>query len=318
LIVPIPIDGTAGLKSEWHPGGEGWASRIRNESGVYVGQVSYAFDKQRSAWIVAIDRGELKATAYEDLWHIGTPPDDIPPFVHLNDKPIKTSVMCPLRAGEQRLGILNFESTLHLRPTKTLTDEIKRIADSIALLMILKKAHQFQCDSTGKALGVLNECAKLPLTDKDRVFVASSAKGDASVTGIITRTLAEFDVEVAYWKTDTHLGNITDYLWKQISTSVIGVCYLSEPSEAGPHKYTDNRNVLFEAGMMHALSKNGEVMKGWIPIREKNSPPSPFDFNSENIVEVPRNSNFEINEDLLSATLRRLLKSENIPQSGTH
>lgn len=318
LLVPIPIDGRPGLKSEWHPGGEGWASSIRNESGDYNGQISYAFDKQRRAWMVAVDRNELRDTACEDLWNSGIPSEKIPAFVHLNDKPIKTSIMCPLRADEQRLGILNFESTIHLRPTKTLTEEIRRITDSIAYLLILKKAHQFQCESTGKALGVLDQSTRLPLTDKDRVFVASSGKGDAVVTGIITRTLAEFDVEVAYWKVDTHIGNIQDYLWNKISTSVLGVCYLSEPNERSSFRYTDNRNVLFEAGMMHALSKSGEVMKGWIPIREKDSPPLPFDFGSEKIVEVPRNSNFEINEDWLQATLRSHLKSANLPHSGTH
>jgi hypothetical protein len=93
---------------------------------------------------------------------------------------------------------------------------------------------------------------------------------------------------------------------------------MSEYTGGDRYKYTDNRNVLFEAGMMHALAKSGEVMKGWIPIREKDSPPSPFDFNSETIVEVPRDTNLEINEDLLSATLRKLLKSVGLPQLAAH
>ena len=42
--------------------------------------------------------------------------------------------------------------------------------------------------------------------------------------------------------------------------------------------YTDNSNVLFEAGMMHGKTDDvSDTPISWIPIREELSPETPFD-----------------------------------------
>jgi hypothetical protein len=71
----------------------------------------------------------------------------------------------------------------------------------------------------------------------------------------------------------------------------------------------DNPNVVFEAGMLHARTANNESgdggePTGWIPIREVDSPPAPFDFASERTVQVPRRADGAVNEDRLRDELR--------------
>lgn len=51
----------------------------------------------------------------------------------------------------------------------------------------------------------------------------------------------------------------------------------------------DNPNVIFEAGMLHALINSPDAPpSGWIPVREEDSPAAPFDFAAERIEKVPR------------------------------
>ena len=54
-------------------------------------------------------------------------------------------------------------------------------------------------------------------------------------------------------------------------------------------EYVDNPNVVFEAGMLHARTSVDETDKsgepcGWIPIREAESAPAPFDFSPSKIM----------------------------------
>jgi hypothetical protein len=59
--------------------------------------------------------------------------------------------------------------------------------------------------------------------------------------------------------------------------SRFGICYLSEPTSDGAHQWDDNKNVVFEAGMLHERTRshaeqNQGEPTGWIPIREEDSP----------------------------------------------
>jgi hypothetical protein len=61
--------------------------------------------------------------------------------------------------------------------------------------------------------------------------------------------------------------------------------------------------------MLHARTAagadtDGGEPAGWIPVREQKSPPSPFDFAAERIVQVPRNRAGDLNESQLREMLR--------------
>jgi hypothetical protein len=64
--------------------------------------------------------------------------------------------------------------------------------------------------------------------------------------------------------------------------------------------------VIFEAGMLHALTNSPESEPSlWIPIREKDSPPPPFDFSTQRITYVPRKASGELNEGRLREELEK-------------
>jgi hypothetical protein len=72
-------------------------------------------------------------------------------------------------------------------------------------------------------------------------------------------------------------GAITAQIADKIVKSRFGICYFSEPGQQpSQHKYVDNPNVIFEAGMLHALINSPDAPpSGWIPVREDDSPPPP-------------------------------------------
>jgi hypothetical protein len=53
-----------------------------------------------------------------------------------------------------------------------------------------------------------------------------------------------------------------------------------------------------------AAETDGGEPAGWIPIREQESPPAPFDFAAERILQVPRSRNGDLNQSRLRELLR--------------
>lgn len=90
-----------------------------------------------------------------------------------------------------------------------------------------------------------------------------------------------------------------------------GICYFSEPAPAGVgHRYVDNPNVIFEAGMLHALINAPDAPpSGWIPVREDDSPPAPFDFADQRIERVPRDQQGQVLEDRFRAQMHRTTRA---------
>ena len=94
-------------------------------------------------------------------------------------------------------------------------------------------------------------------------------------------------LKAVYWEDATEAGNIANQVIRDIGNSEFGICYFSEPTKDG--QFQDNANVLFEAGMMQALTNStGAHLKAWIPIREKESTSIPFDIASERLLLVDR------------------------------
>ena len=138
-------------------------------------------------------------------------------------------------------------------------DELMTLADAIAILIELRDANKSQTEGTDTAvtqLGRFLRTAKFPRLTKPNLFLASADDADTQVLGILREVLAEYDsmVSVFDWQEIADAGAITSQIADRIVRSRYGICYFSEPdpSDAG-HKYVDNPNVIFEAGMLHAL-----------------------------------------------------------------
>lgn len=222
-------------------------------------------------------------------------------------------------------GVYCIESSQYIEITDVAKWELRTLADALAILYGSWDFTRSQSACTGYAISDLRDLldrAKFPKLAKPHMFLAFSSRADETVRLLILDVLGQFkdQLEWTNWAQMYDSGNISEQIGKEILESRFGICYLSEPVEDDhdePRRYTDNPNVVFEAGMLHARTTAtadqgvGEPA-GWIPIREGNSPPPPFDFAAERILYIPRSNSGELNEtkfrQMLTDRLRALLR----------
>jgi hypothetical protein len=311
------IDGHSGLRMFWSSEDRDHNWRLQNDDQTYVNCITRAVAVDRPMWVVGTDKTPLvEAQTYEDLWSRGT---DLPRHKPSVDHPIKTLVVVPLRR-RRVLGAYYFESPAYIGITDVAKKELMQLADSLAILFELYEAHKSRTRMTGEAIFDLQETlesARFPKLTMPHFFVAFSKRADPRVRTVIRETLDKFSdrLEFTDWTQIGDSGNINAQIAREIVRSRFGICYLSEPAEdAGEHGFVDNPNVVFESGMLHALTSanaatNGAEPSGWIPMREGDSAQAPFDFAAERTIEIPRSANGEVNEDRLARVLEeRILK----------
>ena len=296
---------------------------IQDGSGSYTNPVTEAFDKVHAMWVVsASSKKPLDgAEAYQDMWS-GTV--GMPRYRPISGSQIRTLIVLPLSFRNQ-IGVFCMESSEYIEITDVAKLELRRLADALGILYGLWDVSKASAECTDHAIGDLQdmmERARFPKLAKPHVFVAFSHLADENVTLVISDVLSQFadKLEFTDWKQMDESGNITAQIGREILESRFGICYLSEPvtaPDASGHKYDDNRNVIFEAGMLHARTSasadsDEDGPSGWIPIREEDSPQAPFDFANERILYVPQSRNGELNEsklrDLLNKRIHRLLR----------
>jgi hypothetical protein len=230
-------------------------------------------------------------------------------FIQQNNK-LQTAIIHPLTVDGQPIGVIEIASEKYVNPTPAAFDEIRLLASVISKAYRMFDLRRVSRSNTKKAMKMLKESrneeswARLALP---QIFVAysggteldDSTKDDhAMVINIIRKVADGFKgkLKVIYWEDIVDSGNINSQVIGEITSSDFGITYFSEPveqqGEPGRVKYLDNPNVLFEAGMMQALTNTpGSQLKGWIPIREKRSSDIPFDIAAERILLVGRDDN---------------------------
>jgi hypothetical protein len=312
LMTRAVIDGQPGLQTTWSSADQGSATTIRTGDG-YTRQVSLAFDRRRPLWVVSADGGPLREVAdsagFVDLWSGST---DLPRYVAPVDEPMKTSIMLPLVRVGRPLGVMYLESTTHVEATPVAKHELTMLAEAIAILIELRDANKTQTEGTERAVSQLGRflgTAKFPRLTKPNLFLASADTADSQVLGVLKGVLAEFDSKVTVfdWQEIADSGAITSQIADRIVRSRYGICYFSEPAPSGMgHRYADNPNVIFEAGMLHALINAPDAPpSGWIPVREDDSPPAPFDFADQRIERVPRDQEGQLVEERFRSQMHR-------------
>ena len=201
---------------------------------------------------------------------------------------------------------------------------MERIASALGLLHQTHLTTQAEQEATRLALAnldTLREQSKLDTEARPRLFVASSSEADADVTRAIAEVLKDFDelVSAQHWHEVDRPGNINQQIERRIRGAAYAICYFSESRSArgtehgsvnGNTKYIDNHNVLVEAGMLHMVTRTApEAGSGWVPIREKDSPPPPFDFAANRMIIVPRNDDGSLNEQEFRVDLSKKLRA---------
>jgi hypothetical protein len=307
------VDDRAGLRTVWSSENQHHATTIRNAGGGYTSHISISFDQCKPLWVVSPERRSLRqAESYIDLWSAVT---DLPTYQAPINRDMRTSIIVPLVHWSRVLGVIYLESTSYLEIADVTKDELTLLADTIAILLELRQANRAQIAGTRAAVGDLSltlRNTKFPRLTKPQIFVAFSDRADDSIVGIIQQVLGEFGdaLRVVQWNGIEDSGSITLGLIEEISRSRFGICYFSEPALETGTGFADNPNVLFEAGMLHSLTNSPIAMPtGWIPIREKRSPETPFDFASERILIVSRRSDGRLAEETFRADLRKRVEA---------
>jgi len=314
-----------GVRVGGQPGLEGiWSSDERREmepvfvDGNYFGMRSLAYHKGKYLWVVARDKGLLSQDQdLIDLWQDEMP---LPRYQPPTDEPGRTCIVAPLVFDGKHFGAFVM---LH-KDYKEFTPLAKAgiITSSQALARIVRvwqstKEQSHTLSAAFKEFTHYLAESRSPI-EKPRVFLAFSSRAERDVMQSINNVLGGIAerVQTVSWTERADPGSITQDLIKQISTSDLGLCYMSEKVEdagsSGELRYTDNANVLFEAGMFHALSAIEEhPSRGWIPIREhERFAGNPcFDIASERRVVVERHENGELNAEAFENSLRRMIAS---------
>lgn len=275
---------------------------IRDQDGAYGSVISASFDLERPLWVVSRERGPLDTsppTQYQDQW---SGIDNLPPHESPTRRSVSTLIVVPLRR-RRAVGAFCFESPHYLEATDVARSEFGLLGDALATLLELWDVNETHSSLTGQAVADLRDMltnAEFPRLAQPQIFIAHSTRADEQVTDVIRAVLRQYEakMQIVFWNDIEESGNITLQVRERIAQSVFGVCYLSEPVEnpAGArHRYLDNPNVVFESGMLHALTNAAAgPPSGWIPIRERDSPAAPFDFATERILEVTRSATGEV------------------------
>lgn len=292
-----------------------------------------AFISGDPLWITGVGSQEAtlseENTAYQDLW---SDIQDLPRFRRfeeehrpLRPKHTRTLVSIPLRTAGTAgpvYGVLYFESSKALPANKRAKQELEWLAEALSILYQLAEQSERRNNNTREAIGELGDILSDTRIDfrvaKPKLFFAypdPENGGDSQVIAIIRQVLDEFaeDVELIDWKELAEPGNIHQQILKHVQSSEYAICLLSEIAEKGEDgvTYRDNENVLFEAGMIHALVQDaGAVPRGWIPVREEPPPNIPFDFSPIRILVVDRlPKTRKLNEDAFRTDLRARLQA---------
>jgi hypothetical protein len=247
--------------------------------GAYTDQTSYAFGEGARLWIVSgKDRKALgQAEEFNDMW---SHKSDLPAYASpIDTLAAKTSIAVPLKDGDLRIGVMYLESPVYLELTAVAQKELNLLAEAVAMLYIDRARTKTTTEATQSAIGELRQILQegdFPRLTKPKVFVAYPGNSDSEVVAVIQQVLnlRGDKIEPVFWEDVSEAGIVTTQIQEEIKNSAFGVCYLSEEIELGKD-YVDNPNVLFEAGMMHAMSGTMD----WILIRESQdlTGPAPFD-----------------------------------------
>jgi hypothetical protein len=267
-------------------------------------------------WIIAPEEEPLAtAPVLIDAWTSEPVPGKYKPPTNAAGQPVaglRTSIVHPLTFNGAVVGALDLESSEHLEPVETALAEVGMLADALGTLIGMRSADEHAARLRDNALGEISSdetlLVGLALT-KPTLFFAwphaamNESHGERVVT-IARDVLSEFGDRLCVfdWSEDHELGDINSKLYKQLQGAHYGLCYFSERDTATA-TFIDNSNVLFEAGMLHAVGSK------WIPMREDTrlcAQPPPFDLASQKYLIVPRRAD----SDALDEAAYRMKLSE--------
>lgn len=319
IVAPAVVNGEPGIATVYSSTGERHSTSLRHEDGRYRTQLALCFGEGAPLWVVSPDREPLDGTtAYRNCWrgpNASVPGADLPRYVPPNEsEPIRTSIMLPAKLNGTTIAAIDLESTRHLEITEDAKRELGRLAEAVAHLRDCAAFSESRTDGTKAALETLKNAVQTgPRAQlaKPTVFVAFSGNTDRDVIAVMDDALSAFSeqLDVIRWDHMQTAGNINRQISEAITTARFGICYFSEYAPGDRTSFRDNPNVLFEAGMLHALSVPRNAQSAWIPVREPASPPAPFDVLQERMLLVDRYDDGKLKKEEFRENLTRRIQA---------
>ena len=288
-------------------------------TGKVEGQMSYVTHVRKAVWITAPTHVPLNQTEdYVDQW---SKLKDLPKYHQHEDNfvDIRTSIIVPyFDVGNNKKhikGVVNYEIPEYLASTKECRVEIRQLTNTISELLNLYHMRRRQEKNTKSAIKTLkNKLEDLDYYErKNKIFFAFPHKGEQDVHVAIKELLhQEFSsIVVTDWSEMDTTGSVTEQVFNEIEASKYGICYFSEIADEhnSVHKYKDNLNVIFEAGLMHSKYRTmKDAHPLWLPIREEGSPDIQFDLHHLRMIVVPRYKRGKNKGQLKKVIFQNLLK----------
>lgn len=318
------------------PKPDSFAIRTKGQ-GRYHDQTAYSFAENVKLWVQEKSHGALatEGAVFVNHWPGESKPKSkpLPPYyAYTGWVNTKTQIVIPL-VVRVPIGIIVLETQSIYPYNERLAETFMGIANSLAAILSTHAACEISKAGTKSALSAVakgydttkKNDKEHPLVEPS-LFLASGKDADQEVMGIIMEIVSKFHktVRLNFWQDWTNSDEIHSELMKSVTRADFGICYLSEPlhEDSGSAKYRDNPNVLFEAGMLHALTSSGvgesfSTPVEWLAVREEASPKIPFDFGNRNILVVPRLDDGKTNKlnrqafsKELTKRLQKMLKAQ--------
>ncbi len=274
-----------------------------------------AYNDDRCLWVTSVhgnaDEGgdptldDADPQDITDLWREHSSKNagagELPRYISLHDKPCRTLVALPLKHHGEKLGVLVIEFDRRIPITSGAREEARLVQEALGRVLWLQDASKSQHEDTRKAFEQLRNIVteSRSTVDPPTVFFAFPGNSDPMVISAIKDKLQvdyRDQLKLISWDEMASPGQITDQVVNAVSHCKYGICYLSERAECETDEpvdqtFSDNANVLIEAGMLYALrhSRMSSTV-AWIPVRESSevSGTVPFDFVAERMIQVPR------------------------------
>lgn len=307
------VSGAQGLETVWATS-QKHSDPIKSQDDNYTNQICFAFGECVPLWVVNGDKTPLSSSGnYLDLW---SGRDSLPKYeLPVEGHDFRTAIMIPMKKKSGGcLGVLDFESSEYIEITERAKRELSIISDALALLSEREIMIVNDTADTKIALRELEASfgsKYLLRLSKPKLFFAWPSNADPLVVAVIRRVLDEFSerVNIVSWDEIEDSGNINDQIIEHILNSTYSVCYFSERAGEAPNTFQDNANVLIEAGMLHVLSQSDQSLsEAWLPIREEEPPPIPFDFVAQRVLFVPRLKSGELDEKFFRERLKKRIE----------
>ena len=301
----IKVDGKDALKIIWSSdqNTERNVVRLYGDDGNSAPSLrAFTYRNAKPIWVTDKNRKKLheEGAQFKNYWRWATGEQqstEMPPnYIHMHSKDSYTLIAVPLGNHSMALGVLVIEFSKVIPYNQTAQDEVVLLSESFSQIIWLHDITQERERGTRAALKGLEEnVVNMFSAVRPTLFFAYAIKADQKVIKVIRDILKKFEAhfELRDWQDINETGEINGQIIREISRCRYGICYFSEEKEEEKDgkktkTFTDNSNVLIEAGMLQALrgGKEGEK-QNWIPIREGDTE-LPFDFRGQRVAIVPR------------------------------